>query len=165
MQTHTFTRSDLELLTHHALYHKLMPSYLTVDGRLAWRAFLKSSERMPLVPHPPKHPPPPFLHAPLLYVAGPSAAPLPAATSILGPSAPQPASVAILPDPPREPPSVLLRDQAKTLALTRRVAPTETSALGPVDVKTTKSQGTQTVIHRADGGAEHCTVRGETLEF
>lgn len=159
------------MLTRHARHHSLEPPYLTVDGRLAWRASSSSSARIPLVPHPPRNPPPTLLHVPPLHVAAQPAGPLPAATSILGPTAPQSASIVILPDPLRPPPSVLPLDQANTPAPTRPVALTEALALGPVDVKSTKGQGTRTsaatmtVTHRADGGAEQSSLRGKTLEF
>ena len=162
MRNHTFTLSDLDMLARHARYHGLHPPYLTADGRLAWLAFSSSSERVPLVPHPPRHPPPPPLTVTLTLV--------PTLTVTHGEGTSPAANGAskthkLSGSQPGPPPSVLLMDQAKTPALTRPVAPTEASALGPVDVKSTKSQGAQTVIHRADGGAEHSTVRGETLEF
>ena len=102
MKNLTFTISDLAMLTRHALHHGLEPPGLTSDGRLAWLASPSSSERIPLVPHPPRHPPPPLggsllpeTPEPLaLHVAAAAqlAAPFLAATNVLGVTTPQSAS-------------------------------------------------------------------------
>lgn len=117
MQKHTFAPSDLDILARHARCHGLHPPYLTADRRLTWLAFPSSSERTPLVPHPPKHPPPPLPRAPLLHVAAQPGAPLPAARSILRLTTPPSANIVILHDPLRLPPSVL-----PSLVRTRLVA-------------------------------------------
>ena len=102
MKNHKYTQSDLAMLTSHALHHGLKPPGLTSDGRLAWPASPSSSERIPLAPHPPRHPPPP-LGGPLLpeppeplalhvAAAAQPAAPFLAATNVLGVTTPQSAS-------------------------------------------------------------------------